>query len=50
MLCNCAELKIRENLQLLIFGHSTDVIKNNNNNNDNDSILYATNRKRHIKT
>lgn len=49
MVCNCAELKIRENLQLLIFGHSTDVIKNNNNN-DNDSILYATNRKRHIKT
>lgn len=39
MVFNCAELKIRENV----------VIKNNNNN-DNDSILYATNRKQHIKT
>lgn len=41
MVCDCAELKIRENLQLLIFGHSTDVIKNNNNNN-NDNTQYYT--------
>lgn len=41
MVCDCAELKIRENLQLFIFGHSTDVIKNNNNNN-NDNTQYYT--------